>query len=151
MIVKYSDFIIQWLGPGLVHQSNGQAGSLSRSWNRIYADFIFEKGNWYFSVKPWWRIPEKRSNDDNPDITDYLGHFEFSGLYKKGNQTFDFMIRNNLDFSQNYGAIQLGWSFPISKKVRGYVQWFNGYGESLIDYNAYSISIGIGIQLSDWL
>jgi len=66
-------------------------------------------------------------------------------------QTFDFMIRNNLNFNQNYGAIQLGGSFPISKKVRGYVQWFNGYGESLIDYNAYSNSIGIGVQLSDWL
>lgn len=136
---------------GIVHQSNGQSGELSRSWNRLYADFIFEKGNWYFSVKPWWRIPESRDNDDNPDIDDYLGNFELGGLYKKDSHTFDFMIRNNFDFSDNHGAIQLGWSFPISNRVRGYVQWFNGYGESLIDYDAHSNSLGFGIQLTDWL
>jgi phospholipase A1 len=61
------------------------------------------------------------------------------------------MLRNKLDFGENYGAIQLGWSFPLSNNLRGYVQWFNGYGESLIDYNAHTNSIGFGIQLSDWL
>lgn len=136
---------------GIVHQSNGQAGTLSRSWNRVYADFIFERGNWFFSAKPWWRIPEKFEDDNNPDIDDYLGNFELGGLYKKGNQTFDFMVRDNLSTSNNYGALQLNWSFPLSKNVRGYVQWFNGYGESLIDYDAHTNSLGFGVQLSDWL
>lgn len=136
---------------GLSHQSNGQAGSLSRSWNRAYVDFIFEKGNWFFSAKPWWRIPESAKDDNNPDIDDYLGNFEFSGLYKMGNQNFDFMVRNNLNDTDNHGAVQLNWSFPLTKDVRGYVQWFNGYGESLIDYDAYTNSIGVGIQLTDWL
>lgn len=136
---------------GIVHQSNGQAGSLSRSWNRLYADFIVEKGNWYFSLKPWWRIPENKRDDDNPDIQHYMGHFELSGLYKYGEQNFQFMVRNNLSAGDNRGAVQLGWSFPLTKRLRGYVQWFNGYGESLIDYNSYSNSIGFGIQLNDWL
>lgn len=136
---------------GLVHQSNGQAGTLSRSWNRVYADFIFEKGNWFFSAKPWWRIPESTKDDNNPDIDDYLGNFEFSGLYKMGNKNLDFMIRNNLSDNDNHGAFQLNYSFPLSKNVKGYVQWFNGYGESLIDYDAYSNSIGVGVLLSDWL
>lgn len=136
---------------GISHQSNGQSGSLSRSWNRIYSDFIFERGNWYLSLKPWWRIPEDSDDDDNPDIDEFLGHFELGGLYKFKNQSFSFLIRNNLDFSDNHGAIELGWSRPITDNVRGYVQWFNGYGESLIDYNAHSNSIGFGIQLTDWL
>ena len=136
---------------GIVHQSNGQAGTLSRSWNRVYADFIFERGNWFFSLKPWYRLPEKQSQDDNPDIEDYLGNFELSGLYKYESQTFDFMVRDNLQSENNRGALQLNWSFPLSKNVRGYVQWFNGYGESLIDYNASSNSLGFGIQLTDWL
>ena len=136
---------------GIVHQSNGQAGTLSRSWNRVYADFIFERGNWFFSAKPWWRIPEKPEDDNNSDIDDYLGNFELGGLYKKGTQTFDFMIRDNLSTSDNHGALQLNWSFPLSKNVRGYVQWFNGYGESLIDYDHRTNSIGFGIQFSDWL
>lgn len=137
---------------GIVHQSNGQSGALSRSWNRLYADFIFERGDWYFSLKPWWRIPPQGSDrDDNPDIEEYMGNIELGALYQHGKHNFDFMVRNNLNFGDNYGAYQLGWSFPISKRLRGYVQWFNGYGESLIDYDAYSNSIGMGIQLSDWL
>jgi phospholipase A1 len=136
---------------GVVHQSNGQSGGLSRSWNRVYADFILDYNNWYFSAKPWWRIPDSKDNDDNPDIDDYLGNFELTALYKRGEHTFDLMVRDNLQTSDNHGAFQLGWSFPIHNSVRGYVQWFNGYGESLIDYNAYSNSIGFGIQFSDWL
>lgn len=136
---------------GISHQSNGQSGSLSRSWNRLYADFILERGDLYLSFKPWWRIPESRDNDDNRDIEDYLGNFELGLFYKAGSHHFDMMLRNNLDFGDNHGAVQLGWSFPLGDRVRGYVQWFNGYGESLIDYDAHSNSIGFGIQLSDWL
>ncbi|MCX4186999.1 phospholipase A [Methylophaga sp. OBS4] len=136
---------------GFSHQSNGQSGTLSRSWNRVYADFVFEYDDLYFSFKPWWRVPEDSDNDDNPDIEDYMGNFELGALYKVGNNTFDVMLRNNLDFGDNRGAVQLGWSFPLTERVRGYVQWFNGYGESLIDYDAHSNSIGFGIQLSDWL
>ena len=51
---------------GVVHQSNGQGGVLSRSWNRIYANFVFAKGNFAFGLKPWIRISEDASNDDNP-------------------------------------------------------------------------------------
>lgn len=136
---------------GFSHQSNGQSGSLSRSWNRLYADFIFEYDDLYMSFKPWYRIPEDSDNDDNPDIDEYMGSFELSAIYKAGEHSFDIMLRNNLNFDDNYGAVQLGWSFPLSDHLRGYVQWFNGYGESLIDYNAHSNSLGFGIQLSDWL
>ncbi|MDH5649779.1 MAG: phospholipase A, partial [Gammaproteobacteria bacterium] len=40
---------------GINHQSNGRSGSLSRSWNRLFADFVFERGNFYLDIKPWWR------------------------------------------------------------------------------------------------
>lgn len=136
---------------GISHQSNGQSGELSRSWNRVYADFIFEYEDLYLSFKPWLRINEDREDDDNPDIDEYMGNFELGALYKRDKHTFELMLRNNLDFGENYGAVQLGWSFPLGDRVRGYVQWFNGYGESLIDYDAHSNSLGIGIQLSDWL
>ena len=49
------------------------------------------------------------------------------------------------------GAYELGWSFPINDHLQGYVQYFNGYGESLIDYNVKHETIGIGFQLTDWL
>lgn len=136
---------------GISHQSNGRSGNLSRSWNRVYADFLIEHGDWYFSLKPWWRIPESNDSDDNPNIDDFMGNFELGGLYKHEQHNFSFLLRNNLKFGDNHGAIELGWTFPINDDVKGYVQWFNGYGESLIDYNAHSNSLGFGIQLSDWL
>jgi phospholipase A1 len=135
---------------GFNHQSNGQSGELSRSWNRIFAEFVVEKGDFYFAVRPWYRVPERDSSDDNPDIEKYMGNFDFTSVYKYGEHSFDLMIRNNLR-SDNKGATQLGWSFPLYKNFRGYVQWFNGYGESLIDYDHRTNSIGFGIQFSDWL
>jgi phospholipase A1 len=134
---------------GLVHQSNGQAGTLSRSWNRIYADFIFEKDNYYLSFKPWIRIGET-GDDNNPDIETYMGHGEIRAVYAGRKHTLSLMFRNNFH-DPNYGAFEVDWSFPMSRRAKWFIQYFNGYGESLIDYNAFVNRIGIGIALTDWL
>ncbi|MCP3690234.1 MAG: phospholipase A, partial [Gammaproteobacteria bacterium] len=67
---------------GIVHQSNGRGGILSRSWNRIYARFVFEKNDLAFAFQPWYRIKEDEEKDNNPDIEDYMGNFEFTAAYK---------------------------------------------------------------------
>lgn len=136
---------------GIVHQSNGRASTLSRSWNRIFASFIFEKDNLAVGFKPWYRIKENISKDNNSDITDYMGSFELTAVYKNDKHTFSAMVRNNLQNHDNRGAIQLDWVFPLSEYLSGYVQVFNGYGESLIDYNYHQKSIGFGVTLSGWL
>lgn len=143
---------------GAVHQSNGRGGSLSRSWNRLYMNFIFEAGDVYFSVKPWYRLPEDEktgpddpTGDDNPDIDAYMGYGELGILYQHGAHNFAMTLRNNLRSSGNRGAVELGWSFPLFKRLRGYVQYFNGYGESLIDYNASTNRFGAGLLLTDFL
>ncbi|WP_213611308.1 phospholipase A [Pseudoalteromonas sp.] len=142
---------------GISHQSNGRSQPNSRSWNRIYANFIWEKDGFVFTFKPWYRLPEDRKKDsldargdDNPDIYKYMGYFEFGGVYRYHDHEFSFMTRNNLN-SDNRGALQLDWSFPLWGRVRGYAQYFNGYGESLIDYNADIERIGVGILLTDLL
>ena len=68
---------------GLNHQSNGRGGSFSRSWNRVFAEFIFERSNYAGSLKTWWRIPEDAADDDNPDIDDVMGNFEFTEVYSR--------------------------------------------------------------------
>ena len=138
---------------GFVHQSNGLGGTLSRSWNRIYASFLFDRANWVIGIKPWIRISESSEEDDNPDITDYLGHGELRTAYKWHRNTFSLMLRNNLESGFKRGATELAWSFPLWKYrfLKGYVQYFSGYGESLVEYNQYSSSLGFGFLLTDWL
>lgn len=58
---------------GLNHQSNGRSNPTSRSWNRGYARFMAQNGDWQVDFKPWLRFSESSSSDDNPDITKYLG------------------------------------------------------------------------------
>ena len=142
---------------GFSHQSNGRGGTLSRSWNRIYANVAFEKDDLVVSLKPWWRIPESRKDDpldadgdDNPDIERFMGHFELSTVFRRGNHEVGLMLRNNLR-SDNKGAVQLEWTFPLWRGIRGYAQYFNGYGESLIDYDAHIERVGLGILLTDLL
>jgi phospholipase A1 len=135
---------------GFLHESDGQSGALSRSWNRIYANFGFERGNFALMLRPWYRIPENSGNDDNPDIVDYMGHGDVVAVYKLGEQTFSLMLRNLLH-SDYRGTIELGYSFPLVGRLKGYVQLFSGYGQSLLDYNHSQTTVGVGFMLTDWM
>jgi len=134
---------------GLNHQSNGQAGPLSRSWNRVFLESLYERGPFAINARVWQRLSEDAAKDDNPDIVDFLGRFELTGIYRVGESEFSAMLRRNPGTRK--GAYQLDWSYPLYKNLRGYVQWFDGYGESLIDYNHRTRAIGIGVQLGGWL
>ena len=136
---------------GLTHQSNGQDVPLSRSWNRIYLEFIATKGNFVLGFKPWYRIPESSEADDNPDIDEYIGYGKLFGAYKKGKHVFSFTLRNNLSLSGNRGGIEAGWSYELTRNLRAYLQYFNGYGESMVDYDNFTNRIGIGLMINDWL
>lgn len=136
---------------GLVHQSNGRPEGLSRSWNRVYAQFGFERGNFALLVRPWVRIPEDAADDDNPDIEDYMGNGDLLATYRDGGNAYSILLRNNFKGASNRGAVRVDWSFPLAGRLRGYVQYFNGYGESLIDYNHSQQSLGIGVSLTDWM
>jgi phospholipase A1/A2 len=135
---------------GLNHQSNGQSEPLSRSWNRIVANIGLERGDMSLLVKGWYRLPEAPEVDDNPGIYDYMGYGEIWAYYFLKKHRLGIMVRDNLDFHQNRGALQLEWSFPLFAQVGGYVQYFLGYGESLLDYDHKVNRIGVGVILLDW-
>jgi len=134
------------------HQSNGQSGTRSRSWNRIKLASYWEKGNLGVIFKPWYRIPEGLAlgdPDENPDIEDYMGNLELLTNYQIRGHSFSMLLRNNLS-KENKGAAELSYSFPWLSKVDGTIKYFNGYGESLVDYNRHTERLSFGIQITDW-
>ncbi len=143
----------------LNHQSNGQAGDLSRSWNRIIAGMAFEQGDFVWSTQFWWRFPEEEKDgpndvqgDDNPNIEQYLGYGTLSGVWRSPRgQSLELSLRNNLDADENRSSLEIGWSFPLTERLRGYVQYVNGYGDGLIYYRERQESVGLGVKLTDWL
>lgn len=141
---------------GFVHQSNGRGydyfdeqtekHDTSRSWNRIYARVMAQRNNWMVDLEPWVRVDSSK-NDDNPDITDYLGHYRMQVGYKAGDSVYSLEGRYN--WNSDKGSAQLGWSYPITPSVRFYTQLFTGYGQTMIDYNFRQTSFGMGFMLND--
>ncbi|MDE2249135.1 MAG: phospholipase A [Xanthomonadaceae bacterium] len=139
------------LAIGFNHQSNGRSNPLSRSWNRAVANIGFEREGWTVMLRPWWRIPETRSTDDNPDISNYVGRGEIEIVHEWHGQEFGMNLRDSFRGGRNQrGSARLSWSFPIAGNLRGYAELFKGYGESLIDYNHNATYLGLGVSLLDW-
>ena len=157
---------------GLVHQSSGQPDPFSRSWDRAYVqigldrDVDKEHDRFAILARAWYRLPERLSEDDNRDIQHYLGNGDLLFFWRRGDSNVSALLRNNLQTQNNRGSLQLNWSVPITRapnldnvnvlplierELRIYVQFFTGYGETLVDYNHYQTTIGIGIMLTDWM
>jgi phospholipase A1 len=134
---------------GFLHESNGQGEKNSRSWNRLYAEIILQYKGVFITPRVWYRLKESEKYDDNKDILEYMGYGDLILSYPYKNQLFTLLLRNNFDFDNNKGAVQFDWTFPIAKSgVFGYIRYFDGYGESLIDYNKKIRHIGIGLAFS---
>lgn len=139
------------LGVTLNHQSNGRSDPLSRSWNRVIFNLGFEKDNFALMLRPWYRVEEDAKDDNNPDIKDYIGRGDLTAFYRKGDNEFSLMLRHSLKGGdRSNGAVQFDWAFPITGKLRGHFQLFDGYGESLIDYNHKATYVGLGVSLMNW-
>lgn len=134
---------------GLVHQSNGQTGALSRSWNRIYAAIGLERADVTAQVRLEQRLEKSsRQSDDNPDIVDFMGRVETQLTWSPGRSTAALLWRPSL---RGRGLIQLDWTYPVYNDrpdgLRWYIQAFEGFGETLIDYNFKQTSLGFGLTL----
>ena len=136
------------LNLGFVHQSNGRAEPLSRSWNRVYAQFGFERGHFTVLAQPWYRLNESAATDDNPDIGDYMG----SGTCASSTPGAATSIPRSVATASRAGAggLELEWAFPLFGPLKGYLQATTGYGESLVDYNHSQTTVGLGVLLLPW-
>lgn len=132
---------------GYLHESNGQSMALSRSWDRVYAQLGLERGRFTLLARLWERVDNGGSDDDNPDIVRYMGHGDIHATYRWKRHEFAARARGNLQTGK--GALRLSWAFPLAMNLKGYVQAFTGYGQSLIDYNHSQTTIGIGVLVTD--
>jgi phospholipase A1 len=147
--------VLGWKGRlaavGIDHQSNGRSDPLSRSWNRVMFNFGFDRDGWALNLRPWIRVPERGSSDDNPDISDYMGRGDATLVrVLPDGQQLSLMLRHSLRGGDRaHGAMQFDWAFPLHDSFRGHLQVFDGYGESMIDYNHRATYVGIGISLME--
>lgn len=141
---------------GIGHESNGKEGDDSRSYNMLYARPTLTFGDpdglrAYFAPL----IHNYIAASDNPDIDNYRGYVDWLfGVGSKGGLDFWGVLRKGT--RSDYGSVELSASYPLSKLSGGdltgwlMLQYFNGYAESLLDYNRKldsQLRLGIAIAL----
>ncbi|SFB78786.1 phospholipase A1 [Marinospirillum celere] len=138
-----------WNRFGYAHQSNGRTEPQSRSWNYLYVSSVLSRGNWMLEATPRIKLPRFRGEDDNPDLEDYIGYLDLSLAYTRSRHEYVLTLKGNPQ-TEKAGA-QLDWSFPVYGRLRGLIQGYAGYGESLIDYDHENYRISIGFQFTNQL
>lgn len=141
------------LNLGVVHESNGRSEPLSRSWSRIYLQGGWQLNDRYsLLVRPWWRIPEGKSEDDNPNISKYMGYGDMTLRWDNEvqNTAASVTLRNNLR-SDNKGYVKFDVQYkPLkSESVKFYAMIASGYGVSLLDYNQAQTMFGLGFAIGE--
>jgi len=124
------------------HESNGRQGLESRSWNYFtLSGTYFFNAYFYAQAKLWYGWID----GENPDLFDYRGYGLVALNYRSFNDKFgvSFVI-NPCKETVN---TQLELAFQPNKNANQYLflQWYQGYGESLLEYNQYASMVRIGI------
>ena len=126
---------------GFEHESNGKDAADSRSINTIFVRPTFTLPFWndYFvSIAP--KLYDYVEKEDNPDIAEYRGHGDY--LIKVG-KVDGLQLATTLrkGTSKDPYSAQFDLSYPLKTATFGnlggylHLQFFDGYGESLLDYN----------------
>lgn len=126
---------------GVEHESNGKDVNASRSINIAYvrpALTFLLGGDYALTLAP--KIYHYIDKSENPDIPVYRGHADFLIRFgQEDNLMVDTTLRRGT--GGDFGSVQVEASYPLRKptfgNLSGYLllQYFNGYGESLVDYN----------------
>ncbi len=143
-----------WIGyqAGYKHESNGRDGPSSRSLNTLYLRPAFAFGpldRWHLLV-----IPEVftyvSSLSDNPDLRNYRGYGQLRlvlGTNTGPSLMFTGLMGKNFD----HPTLQFDLTVPIRTHLLDFgsyflVQYFNGYGESLLNYRQKSATVRAGLS-----
>lgn len=124
---------------GYEHASNGQAAELSRSIDTLFLRPVWSTtvGGRELVVSP--KISAYLETSDNPDIDEYRGNVQW--LLRYGSET-SWLLESRLrGASWGRRSVELNYSYPLRApffyRAGGfiYVQYLEGYGESLLGYN----------------
>lgn len=130
------------------HMSNGRDSIWSRSWNRIsLGATIVINENIAVDGKAWIPIID---GQNNKDILKYVGIFQ-GGISvmshnKRWGGSLHFVKRATWDFSYNT-QLELFWRPWNSANQFLFLQWYNGRGETLIDYKKFVNRVRVGILI----
>jgi len=139
---------------GIKHESNGRAGADSRSLNVIKIRPAFVLGDlarWHLVLAPRLHIYVSDLSD-NPDIRDYRGNVEFQATLQHSDGV-ALSAAARVGRKGRRGGVQLDLTVPLEFHGRfnfaSYlmIQYWSGYGESLIDYNQHNEALRFGFSL----
>ncbi|MDR2473676.1 MAG: phospholipase A [Tannerella sp.] len=129
------------------HESNGKDSILSRSWNRfsVGANVMITK-NIDAQIKIWAPLID---SDNNRDILRYngLGHFGLN--IRSDNRRFVFgslLTWRSRSFSFN-SQWDFGFKLRNNDNQYFFIQYYNGYGENLFDYNHFKSMVRVGFVI----
>lgn len=132
----------------LEHESNGRDGTASRSWNKLSL-----AGEAYISpflmahAKYWIPIIDGKYNRD---ILRYSGIYQagFQAISNDDKWVLDMTLVKRKGWNLNFNTIvQLGYRINHNSNQFIMLQYYNGYGESLLDYNQYHSRLRIGLLI----
>lgn len=156
MVDPGSDGGAKWLGYqlGYKHESNGRSGLDSRSLNIVYARTALAFGRvdgWSLLLVP--RLFGYVSDlSNNPDIAKYRGYADMVIVIGR-NDGPALALSGQLGRNGNRGNLQADLNIPVKVDrifdfaTYIHLQYWSGYGESLLDYNRKSTALRAGISL----
>jgi Outer membrane phospholipase A len=126
------------------HESNGRDSIYSRSWNYIVLSGVyFFNAKISLQTKFWYGLLAS----ENSDLYSYKGYGFIAINYRTENDKFwlSAIINPNATFSNINTQVELNFKPNYNANQYFFLQWYNGYAESLLDYKEYSSMIRIGI------
>lgn len=132
----------------LEHESNGKNGIDSRSWNKIsFGANVMIDPNFIIHGKVWIPIID---GQNNKDILDYCGIYQMGMSFTTSNRRFgaSVLLVKRRGWELNYNTT-LEFSYQITKNSNQYIflQYYNGYGEGLLEYNRFHSQLRAGIVI----
>lgn len=130
------------------HESNGRDGDDSRSWNRItFGSNIMIDPNFMVYGKVWIPIVD---GQNNRDILDYCGIYQIGTSVMSPNRKFGASVnlvkRRGWNLSYNT-TIEFSYRFNNNQNQYLFMQYYNGYGEGLLEYKQFHTELRVGIVI----